>query len=379
MSQPNVSFVVPCYNLGHVLRECVESILAQTYGDFEVLIMDDCSPDQTSEVASSFKDPRVNHVRNPVNLGALPNYNKGIAMSAGHYVWLISADDCLRRPDVLQRYVQLMDAHPSAGYVFCPAMGMRDGRETHVLDYSRYGERDRVIDGRRFLADLLNRNFIVAASAMARKACYEQISLFPMGLSWAGEPVDMIWGGDWYLWCMFALQWDVGYLAEPMVCYREHELSMTNTVTRERLRHCAASDIAVLWLVKERARALGLRSATRVCLKAAGREYARQRDSKEYQWLGRSVMHSMTAEEVQASLRLSTEEAWERRQVLSQMRASIGDFHYARGERGKAREQYLAALRADPLMLHAHAKTALLSMGKPGAYLRNALRSLAAR
>lgn len=85
-----------------------------------------------------------------------------------------------RGPDVLQRYVQLMDAHPSAGYVFCPAMGMRDARETHVLDYSRYGERDRVIDGRRFLADLLNRNFIVAASAMARKACYEQISLFPM-------------------------------------------------------------------------------------------------------------------------------------------------------------------------------------------------------
>ena len=57
MSQPSVSFVVPCYNLGHVLRECVESILAQTYGDFEVLIMDDCSPDHTS------RSPRRSRIR----------------------------------------------------------------------------------------------------------------------------------------------------------------------------------------------------------------------------------------------------------------------------------------------------------------------------
>src|SRR6478672_7594179 len=58
-----VSFVVPCYRLAHLLGECVDSILAQSYGDFEVLIMDDCSPDATPEVAASFSDPRVRHVR----------------------------------------------------------------------------------------------------------------------------------------------------------------------------------------------------------------------------------------------------------------------------------------------------------------------------
>jgi glycosyltransferase involved in cell wall biosynthesis len=72
---PIVSFVVPCYKLAHLLRECVESILSQTYGDFEVLIMDDCSPDNTPEVAQSFQHPRVKYVRNDPNLGHLRNYN----------------------------------------------------------------------------------------------------------------------------------------------------------------------------------------------------------------------------------------------------------------------------------------------------------------
>src|SRR5216684_5652724 len=93
---PKVSFVIPCYKLAHLLPECVNSILSQTYQDFEVLIMDDCSPDHTPEVARSFRDARVKHIRNEPNLGHLKNYNKGIELARGQYVWLISADDCLR-------------------------------------------------------------------------------------------------------------------------------------------------------------------------------------------------------------------------------------------------------------------------------------------
>ena len=97
---PTVSFVVPCYRLAHLLAECVNSILSQTFTDFEVLIMDDKSPDNTAEVANSFKDPRVRYIRNDPNLGALKNYNHGIALSRGKYVWLISADDYLRTQEV---------------------------------------------------------------------------------------------------------------------------------------------------------------------------------------------------------------------------------------------------------------------------------------
>ena len=64
MQNPTVSFVVPCYKLAHLLPECINSILGQTYSDLEVLIMDDCSPDNTAEVARSFNDLRVKHIRN---------------------------------------------------------------------------------------------------------------------------------------------------------------------------------------------------------------------------------------------------------------------------------------------------------------------------
>ena len=89
MKRPNVSFVIPCFKLAHLLSECISSILSQSYSDFEVLVMDDCSPDNTKEVAQSFRDQRVKYIRNECNLGPLRNYNKGINLAIGKYVWLI--------------------------------------------------------------------------------------------------------------------------------------------------------------------------------------------------------------------------------------------------------------------------------------------------
>src|SRR5262245_46075922 len=112
MITPKVSFVVLCHKLAHFLGDCVNSILNQSYGDFEVIIMDDCSPDNTPEVAKQFKDPRVIYIRNETNLGFVPNFDKGVKLSRGSYLWVISADDCLRSRDVLQKYVDLLEKNP---------------------------------------------------------------------------------------------------------------------------------------------------------------------------------------------------------------------------------------------------------------------------
>src|SRR5262245_12964431 len=135
MSNPTVSFIVPCYKLAHLLPECVNSILGQTFSDLEILIMDDCSPDNTGEVARSFTDPRVKYVRNDPNLGHLRNYNKGIGLTKGEFVWLISADDCLRRPYIVERYVEVMRKNPRVGYAFCPGVGLAGRQETNVIDW----------------------------------------------------------------------------------------------------------------------------------------------------------------------------------------------------------------------------------------------------
>ena len=375
MQQPTVSFVVPCYKLAHLLSQCLESIFAQTYASFEVLVMDDCSPDNTPEVAQSFRDPRIRHIRNDANLGPLRNYNKGIGLSRGRYVWLISADDYLRRPYVLQRYVEVMEAHPNIGYAFCPGVGVRDGREAKVLDYSMYGDHDQIVRGHVFLRQLLRYNMVLAASAMARRECYETISFFPLDVVWAGQSIDMVWGGDWFLWCMFALLYDVAYFAEPMVCYREHALSMTNTVTQERLENCAAADIAVLWIVGRKARDLGLPRVARDCLHAVATEYARHCVSKEYRWLDRRSTSSMTLDEFEGSLCRSTENEKERDWIRARVAAAMADSLYARGNSTSARRLYLAALQKDPGMVRVYAKLLLLLVGRPGAHLRKLLTS----
>ena len=272
MHSPTVSFVVPCYKLAHLLPECVGSILGQTYGDFEVLIMDDCSPDHTAEVARSFQDPRVKHIRNDPNLGPLQNYNKGISLSRGKYVWLISADDYLKRPYVLQRYVDLMEANPRVNYTFCPGLVVRNGRETERLGNLAYGDRDRVIAGPRFVETLLHSNLVLAPAAMARRECYEKISFFPLKPVWGGVSLDLLWGGDWYLWCVFALQGDVGYFAEPMVCYREHNLSSTSTITKENTENCFSTEIAVRWKIRQEADAAGFQDVSRKCLESVALE-----------------------------------------------------------------------------------------------------------
>jgi glycosyltransferase involved in cell wall biosynthesis len=370
MQQPTVSFVVPCYKLAHLLRECVDSILRQSYGELEVLIMDDCSPDNTPEVAQSFRDPRVQHIRNDPNLGALRNYNKGIAMSRGKYIWLISADDYLRSPDVLRRYVGLMDAQPNVGFVFCPGIGVLDSQETGLVDYSTFGESDRVVPGHDFLKTLLNGNLVLAPAVMARRECYEKITNFPTNLIWAGERVDLIWGGDWLIWLAISLHHDVGYFAEPMVCYREHEGAMTSILTEVAIRNCFLADVGVPWMIKQMADKLGYPAVARDCLQAVAVEYARHVIGKPY----RMSKSTVSEQDFEDSLVRNTDDEAERAWVRARTYTAIGDWKFAAGDMVEARRCYGEAVRNDPCYTMAQVKRLLLALGKPGEYVRHKLK-----
>jgi glycosyltransferase involved in cell wall biosynthesis len=363
---PAVSFVVPCYKLAHLLPECIDSILCQTYSNFEVLIMDDCSPDNTPEVAQSFQDRRIRYIRNQSNLGHLRNYNWGISLTRGKYVWLISADDYLRRSYILERYVTLMDRNPQVGYVFCPAVSVRNGTEICILSYSVHGNRDRIVNGRAFLKKLLRQNTrlgIVAASGMVRRECYEKISFFPLNMPWAA---------DGHLWCVFALHFDVGYFAEPMACYREHELSMTNSVMQGDLQICAAEDLGMPWVIRQAADEVGCRDISRACLQAAVNEYVLSIASRRY----RTSKSRMTLGRFEQLLCRSTASETERNWVRARVYAGIASQCYWQGELPSAKRFYFAGLRKDPWMPKVLAKWFLLSLGNPGGYVLRSVRSL---
>ncbi|HWC00674.1 MAG TPA: glycosyltransferase [Bryobacteraceae bacterium] len=357
--KPLVTFLVPCYKLAHLLPECIESILNQTYENFEVLILDDCSPDNTPEVAQRFTDPRVRYIRHEKNLGHLRNYNAGIALAKGRYVWLISADDRLRKPYILERYVEKMEQHPKVGYIFCPAVGLEKGQETEVLAFSRFAEQDRVLEGHEFLPALLEVNVVPAASGMVRRECYERLG---------GFPLSMPYGGDWYLWCLFALYYDVAFLAEPMVCYRQHEGSMTQILMRESYRICMEDDLGVLWTIFREAQASNLTAVSSQVEGALVREYVRYLSGPH-----RRSPYAMTVSEWDESLEQRCPVVSERKRIRARILARLGDEAYWKHEPARAVGYYRASLADRLWNPRVLAKTAFLHSGALGVRFRSGL------
>jgi glycosyltransferase involved in cell wall biosynthesis len=357
---PKVSFIVPCYNLGHFLAECVNSILSQSYRDFEVLIMDDCSPDDTPRVAQAFQDPRVRYVRNEVNLGHVANYNKAIELSRGTFIWVISADDRLRRPYVLERYVELMEVHREVGYVFCPAMGLTDGEETEIVRDAWCGATPAILSSREFLPWLLKRNRVHAPTGMARRECYEQAG---------GFPLDLPYACDWYIWCHFSMFRAVAFLPEPMVNYRVHPLCMTHQLKH---RH-GSEDIAVRWRVMAAAEAAGVAWAARLAASEIATDYA----FRVAGWPNGSATSGMTWEEFETSARVN---AADERDVAGMRRAvyaALGDIYYGRHDIRRARRFYRSAMAVSPLTPSIWVKYVLLAVGGVGVRLRRAVTRIA--
>lgn len=310
-------------------------------------------PDNTSTIVKSFKDSRIRYIRNEPNLGHLRNYNKGISLSQGKYVWLISADDYLRRPYVLERYVNLLDERPHVGYAFCSGVGVLNGEETGVVGSSMYKAQDRIINGHVFLRDLLKFNFVLAASGLARRRCYEEISFFP---------VDMPWAGDWYLWCVFALHYDVAYFAEPMVCYRQHGLSMTTSLMGDGGTRCRDEDIDILLQIRRKADDAGCAGISRRCLAAVAERFGQSRASGD-------IVTSLRLEELEQLVWSKEANEADRKWLRARIFASMGNTYYWQGKRLLAKQSYTDCLRADPLMWKVYAKRFALTLGVFGDFL----------
>lgn len=363
--QPDVSFVIPCYNLAHLLPECVGSILEQSHGNVEVLILDDCSPDATPIVAASFKDPRVQHIRNETNLGHLRNYNKGIGLARGRYIWLISADDRLRSPLAVERYVRYMDEHPQAGYIFCHAMGLRDGKEFGIVTDPSLGEGEQLWRGHDFLARLINANCIPSPCGMVRRESYLR-GLFPLDLPYAG---------DWYLWCLFALFGDVAFIGEPLVCYRYHDTNITTQFTSQSQRILVSDDITVRWRILQKARIEGFGAVVETCRESIIRDYVDRIVKKDEE----ASPQGLTFHEFEQSLKDNAREREERELIWSAVCRKVADHWDTRERYGEAGRYYRRLIEREPASAGLWLKYLLLRMGRFGLGIRNMVQGLRKR
>jgi len=113
-NQPRVSIVLPVFNGDTYLKDALDSILAQTFADFEVVISDNASTDNTSEICQAYarKDNRIRYFNNKKNLGAAKNYNNVFRLSSGEYFKWMAHDDVIE-PEFLEKCVHVLDRDPS--------------------------------------------------------------------------------------------------------------------------------------------------------------------------------------------------------------------------------------------------------------------------
>lgn len=114
MNAPAITVLMPVYNGEKYLREAIDSILNQTFKDFEFLIINDGSTDSTEQIILSYTDPRIRYVKNEANLKLIATLNKGFDLARGKYVVRTDADDT-NHPDRLKLQYEFMEAHPEVG------------------------------------------------------------------------------------------------------------------------------------------------------------------------------------------------------------------------------------------------------------------------
>jgi glycosyltransferase involved in cell wall biosynthesis len=219
---PRISVVITCYNYGQYLDGCLRSVLDQTCRDWEAVVVDDGSTDDTPQVMARFADvPNLRYVRRE-NGGQAVAKNTGIRESRGEFVAFLDADD-LWEPTKLAKQIELF-ADPRVGVVYSRAKWIdEDGA---ALDNEFGGKYLQPRAGR--VTDwLFQDNFVWFSSSMVRRSCLEACGSFDESLAM---------GIDWDLWLRISTRYEFAYVNEPLLGYRVgHSGQMSrNTETRQR-------------------------------------------------------------------------------------------------------------------------------------------------
>lgn len=209
---PRVSVVLTTYNRSASLRSSIESILGQTFQDFELIICDDCSSDNTAAVVQEYAqaDLRIRYQRREKNLGMPGNLNAGIRAARGEYIANLHDDDEYS-PRLLERWTDALDRHASAGFVF-NAYRQRNAQgrisRAYVEPLAECQSGAVVIEKiffRRWRFDSP-----VWGTTMVRRSAYEAVGLFDGRFGFLAD-VDM--------WLRLAERFDVAYVSEPLIAF----------------------------------------------------------------------------------------------------------------------------------------------------------------
>lgn len=222
-----IDVIIPCYKYGHLLGECVDSVLRQGVPDLRILIIDDASPDDTAAVAATLaaQDSRITVHRHITNLGHIATYNEGLAWASARYTLLLSADDLLL-PGSLSRAIDLLDANPEIGFVYGPAIEVPTGKPIPVCPPQSGLAGATTMSGAEFFRANRFANIVPTCTAVVRTEAQKQLG---------GYRSELPHAGDMEMWLRFAARGLVARVHAYQGIYRRHTHNMSNAYIADNL------------------------------------------------------------------------------------------------------------------------------------------------
>lgn len=202
IDSPRVSVVIPTFNRGKVIERSIRSVINQTFQDIEIIIVDDCSTDDTRDIVAGFKDKRIKYICHKQNKGGAVARNTGINAARGEFIAFQDSDDVWVN-EKLEKQMQVMStASNDVGVVFTSYLLIKNNR------VSRVPRNITDLNSSNFLRHLLRKNFIGTPTVVIRKICLKKVELFDE---------DLPRYQDWDLFIRLARYYKFIFLDEPLV------------------------------------------------------------------------------------------------------------------------------------------------------------------
>ena len=238
MTNCRVSVVIPCYNGEAFIGEAIVSVLSQSYGDFEVIVVDDGSSDGSTEKVRSFEDSRVRLIEHEENKGIAAARNTGIKEAHGEFVAFLDQDD-LWYPKKLEKQLAVFDQDTTGeiGLVFTRREILEKGKRIHWRSDMRFPKPIEKASRREVLAAFMKKNFVPMMSVLVRRRCVEDVGLLTESIRSGAD--------DFEFCARVAMKYRFAHVNEVLVTRREHGENYSDP------SRFLADDLAVLEQIAE--------------------------------------------------------------------------------------------------------------------------------
>lgn len=220
--EPLVSVSIASYNHAEYIGLAVESVLAQTFKNYEIIVADDGSTDDSLEILNSYARKFPEQIRvftheNHENRGISMTANLTLEKSKGKYIALLGSDDVWEK-NKLALQIPILEQNPKIGIVYSKAKIIDSrGKATGTIIGENFKK------NRDQFEQILAKNFIPAATAVFRRECFERIGGFDENLVF----------GDWELWLRILAHWEMAFVEEPLALYRVHQRNTSLGINAE--------------------------------------------------------------------------------------------------------------------------------------------------